>query len=71
MLIFRIAGTHQADACVEVTEAEDPAAPVVLIIPGSGPTERDGNSPLCIRARPYRQLAEGLGAKGISTVRIR
>lgn len=70
MLIFWIAGTHQADACVEVIEAEDPAAPVVLIIPGSGPTDRDGNSPLGIRARPYRLLAEGLGAKGTSTVRI-
>lgn len=51
-------------------KAEDPAAPVVLIIPGSGPTDRDGNSPLGIRAEPYRLVAEGLGASGISTVRI-
>src|SRR5205807_1022021 len=28
--------------------------PVVLIIPGSGPTDRDGNSPLGIRASTYR-----------------
>lgn len=44
-------------------------APVVLIIPGSGPTDRDGNSPLGIAAAPYRLLAEGLAERGISTVR--
>lgn len=45
-------------------------APVVLIIPGSGPTNRDGNSPLGIRAAPYKLLAEGLAAKGIASLRI-
>lgn len=45
-------------------------APVVLIIPGSGPTDRDGNNKLGVAAAPYRMLAEGLGARGISSVRI-
>ena len=45
-------------------------APVVLIIPGSGPTDRDGNSPLGVRAEPYRLLAEGLAEQGIGSVRI-
>jgi pimeloyl-ACP methyl ester carboxylesterase len=45
-------------------------APVVLIIPGSGPTDRDGINPLGITAAPYRLLAEALGPKGVSTVRI-
>ncbi|WP_246472734.1 alpha/beta hydrolase [Pelagibacterium limicola] len=53
-----------------LTRTEDPAAPVVLIIPGSGPTDRDGNSPLGINAGSYRLLAEELGAQGVSTVRI-
>jgi len=44
--------------------------PVVLIIPGSGPTDRDGDSPLGVRAAPYRLLAEGLAAHGVTTVRI-
>lgn len=44
--------------------------PVVLIIPGSGPTDRDGNSPIGIKAAPYRLLAEGLAARGVTTVRI-
>jgi pimeloyl-ACP methyl ester carboxylesterase len=42
----------------------------MLIIPGSGPTDRDGNNRLGIRAAPYRLLAEGLAAKGIASVRI-
>lgn len=45
-------------------------APVILMIPGSGPTDRDGNSLLGIRAAPYRLLAEGLAQQGISSVRI-
>lgn len=46
------------------------AAPVVLIIPGSGPTDRNGNNPLGVTAAPYRLLAEGLAGRGISSVRI-
>lgn len=42
----------------------------VLIIPGSGPTDRDGNSPSGIVAAPYRLLAEALAARGIASVRI-
>ena len=45
-------------------------APLVLIIPGSGPTDRDGNNPLGVTAAPYRLLAEALAAKGVSSVRI-
>ncbi|ASJ90954.1 alpha/beta hydrolase [Porphyrobacter sp. CACIAM 03H1] len=44
--------------------------PVALIIPGSGPTDRDGNSPMGIAAASYRLLAQGLAANGITTVRI-
>ncbi len=45
-------------------------APVVLIVPGSGPTDRDGNNPLGVTAAPYRLLAEQLAEQGVSTVRI-
>jgi len=44
-------------------------SPVVLIIPGSGPTDREGNNPLGVKAAPYRMLAEALAAKGVSTLR--
>jgi len=45
------------------------SAPVVLIIPGSGPTDRNGNNPMGVTAAPYRLLADALGTKGISTLR--
>lgn len=45
-------------------------APIILMIPGSGPTDRDGNNPLGVRAAPYRLLAEGLAEQGIGSVRI-
>lgn len=45
-------------------------APVVLIIPGSGPTDRDGNNPLGVKAAPYKLLAEGLAERGVASVRI-
>lgn len=50
--------------------AEAPDAPVVLIIPGSGPTDRDGNNPLGVAASTYRLLAEALATKGVTTARI-
>ena len=45
-------------------------APIMLIIPGSGPTDRDGNNRLVVRASTYRLLAEGLAARDIATLRI-
>jgi pimeloyl-ACP methyl ester carboxylesterase len=44
--------------------------PVALIIAGSGPTDRDGNSPaLPGKNNMYRLLAEALAAQGIASVR--
>ena len=48
-------------------EGETRAA--ALIIAGSGPTDRDGNSPLGVSASTYRLLAEGLAEHGVATVR--
>jgi len=81
MIEARIAPGTQA----QVTEIEAPGpcgplsgtmvhptndAPTVLMIPGSGPTDRDGNNPQGVRAAPYRLLAEGLAGHGIGSVRI-
>lgn len=44
-------------------------APAVLIIPGSGPTDRDGNNPLGVHGAPYHLLARGLAAEGIGSLR--
>ena len=59
----------QGDLAGTFTDAGK-GAPAVLIIPGSGPTDRDGNNPLGVTAAPYRMLAEALAAKGVSTLRI-
>jgi pimeloyl-ACP methyl ester carboxylesterase len=45
------------------------SAPVV-IIPGSGPTDRNGDNPLGVRARSYALLAKGLAARGVPTLRV-
>jgi pimeloyl-ACP methyl ester carboxylesterase len=44
--------------------------PVVLIVPGSGPTDRNGNNPSGLKTDAYRLLAEGLAEQGIASVRI-
>lgn len=45
-------------------------SPIVLIVPGSGPTDLDGNNPMGVNSNTYKMLAEGLSHKGISTVRV-
>ncbi|MFC5372384.1 alpha/beta hydrolase [Brevundimonas faecalis] len=50
---------------------EGQAKAVAVILPGSGPTDRDGNSPqFGIRASTYRLLAEGLAEHGVASIRI-
>lgn len=44
--------------------------PVALIIAGSGPTDRDGNSPLLPgKTNSLKMLAEGLAGRGIASLR--
>ena len=43
--------------------------PIVLIIPGSGPTDLNGNNPLGVNANTYKLLAEALFENGVSSVR--
>lgn len=44
-------------------------APALILIAGSGPTDRNGDSPLGIRGGAYKQLAEGLAEQGVATIR--
>jgi hypothetical protein len=46
------------------------ARATILIVPGSGPTDREGNSPMGLKAAPYKWLAQGLVAQGVASVRI-
>ncbi|WP_308993180.1 alpha/beta fold hydrolase [Mariniflexile litorale] len=43
--------------------------PVVLIIAGSGPTDRNGNNPMMVN-NSLKLLAEGLSKKGIASIRF-
>ena len=54
----------------EYLEAGGEGAPLVLIIPGSGPTDRDGNNPLGVKAASYRLLAEALSEHGVASIRV-
>jgi acetyl esterase/lipase len=44
-------------------------APALVLLQGSGPTDRDGNQPPVLRTDLLRQIAEGLAQKGIATLR--
>ncbi|MCM8558176.1 alpha/beta hydrolase [Sphingomicrobium sediminis] len=45
-------------------------APSILLIAGSGPTDRDGNSPMGVTGSAYKQLANGLADEGVATLRF-
>lgn len=45
-------------------------AQAALILPGSGPTDRNGNNAAGLSTDAYRMLAEGLSAGGFPTLRI-
>ena len=51
-----------------VPEAESPIT-VALILPGSGPTDRNGNGPL-VQTDAYKLLAEALAENGVASLRI-
>ncbi len=44
--------------------------PVVLIIAGSGPTDRNGNSPLGVQTNTYKMISENLAENGIASLRF-
>ena len=46
------------------------AKAAIVIIPGSGPTNRDGNNPLGVSASYLKMLAEALAGHGIASIRI-
>ncbi len=86
VFVFCVISAHAATATIETPPATEaylhagalrgtmlrPGASnaAVLIIPGSGPTDRDGNNRLGVTGSPYKLLAEGLARRGVTTVRI-
>jgi pimeloyl-ACP methyl ester carboxylesterase len=47
-----------------------PAAPALLLLPGSGPTDRDGNQPPALMTDLLKQFAQYLAGKGIASLRF-
>lgn len=45
------------------------ATPVALLVPGSGPTDRDGNSAYGLKTDSLKRLARTLSAMGVASVR--
>jgi len=43
--------------------------PIAVIVAGSGPTDRNGNARVGLKSNAYAQLAWGLAAKGIASLR--
>ncbi|KQQ31918.1 alpha/beta hydrolase [Duganella sp. Leaf126] len=63
-------GTELAPAAVAAAGKELARVPVVVLHPGSGPTDRNGNSVALPGANDsLKMLAEGLAARGIASVR--
>ncbi|MEK5487222.1 MULTISPECIES: alpha/beta hydrolase [Lysinibacillus] len=60
---------QQGDLTVALQKASTSPSPVALIIAGSGPTDKDGNSALAGKNNSLKMLAEGLAQEGITTVR--
>lgn len=62
-------GAQRLDGTLALPAQATGKVPVVLIIAGSGPTDRNGNSRLGLTSDVYRKLAWGLALRGIATVR--
>lgn len=62
-------GAQRLMGTVALPEHRAGPVPVVLIIAGSGPTDRDGNSRLGLSSDVYKKLAWGLAARGIASAR--
>ncbi|MEJ6392641.1 alpha/beta fold hydrolase [Gymnodinialimonas sp. 2305UL16-5] len=83
-LLSLIAALFPSVALADIVEIPGPNGPLaaeaitvsgathaVVIIPGSGPTDRDGNAPqMGLNSDTYRLLAEGLAERGIASLRI-
>lgn len=79
-LILSLAGLAMDPVDVTIPGPEGPlagtlvdageGAPAFLLLPGSGPTDRNGDNPMGVKGGVYRQLADALAAEGISTLLV-
>lgn len=60
---------QNGELTVALQKAGNEPSPVALIIAGSGPTDKDGNSAVAGKNNSLKMIAEGLAKDGIATVR--
>ena len=60
---------QNGELTVALQKASKELSPVALIIAGSGPTDKDGNSAIAGKNNSLKMIAEGLADEGIATVR--
>ena len=63
-------GALELGATLAVPRDAKGRIPIAVIIAGSGPTDRNGNSMMGIRPNSYAQLAWRLAERGIATLRM-
>jgi pimeloyl-ACP methyl ester carboxylesterase len=68
-IVLRTSSGGEIFGTLTVPETEK-RTPLVIIIAGSGPTDRDCNSPLGVKSNAYKMLAEGLAKNSISSLRF-
>lgn len=69
--MFKGAGGVMLAGLLTLPEDEDEAPyPALLLLQGSGPTDRDGNQPPEIRTNLLRQIARHLAEQGIASLRF-
>lgn len=68
----RIPTGHGYELAGTLTVPENPTGPVpaVVLITGSGPQDRDSAIPQVPGYRPFRQIADTLGRRGIAVLRV-
>lgn len=57
------------DGTLTLPKSSGKPVPVVLLITGSGPTDRDGNSGASLKTNAYKLLADSLAQQGIAVAR--
>ena len=62
-------GALELGGTLTVPRGASGRVPVVVIIAGSGPTDRNGNSLMGIRPNSYAQLAWQLAQRGVASLR--
>lgn len=69
-VVVRTPAGHDLAGTLTLPRERRGPVPAVVIITGSGPQDRDGASPPIPGWRPFREIADTLGRRGIAVLRV-